>query len=496
MGGLRRILRIAQLNRRQRALGIGLLLMAAVLPRAASAQEVTVRVKIEHSDWFNCDDGPLGGPPEIYFAVTIDGNRLQNRDNQIFVNISPFTVDQEFSQRVDISRGTIPIVIEQWDADSGVTFGDDQCNISATGDEIDLLLDLTACTVSGEVSGICDVTLASPTRESFQFSVRVEEPASAPDLNVRCIHNPIWPQPGDPVTIRAQSLDGRLAPRLADTVEIWVDNQTAPALTAPGMEHTFTAGPFTGETFTYGCRIVDDGLEAWTGWRTVAVGTSSLTEAYRGRIPILYTGPRPSRLDMVFYADRDSYMGSNDPQFLNDVGNAITMSYFTEDVFLVNQDKMNYWLAEDTGTADPDCEIEAPQKSWEDAGIIFHTDDFRDCNPGGVFSSEPASFRTILHETGHRPFGLADEYPPDGGYFQTEIFPNVYSTGCAEDAVNVGRTAGDCRSFEEEVPWWFNRIWFTSDPASDDLMVDRGTRRALDNRRIHWLFDVCRGSGC
>ncbi|HEX6899379.1 MAG TPA: hypothetical protein VF789_06680 [Thermoanaerobaculia bacterium] len=489
----------------RRVLAFGVLLMAAALPRAASAQEVTVRVTIEHSQWFNCDDGPFGGPPDIYFAVTIDGNRLETRDNQISVNIGPgFTVNQEFSQRVDISRGTIPIVIEQWDADSGATGSDDQCQISATGNELDLLLDLTACTVSGEVSGVCDVTLESPSFESLEFSIRVEEPASAPGLNVRCIHDPIWPQPGDTVRITADSLDGNLGQRLADRVEIWVDNQTNPSVNAPGFNSAFTAGPYTGEKLTYGCRIVDDGLVAWTGWRTVAVGTSPLTEDYGGRIPILYTGPRSSRLDMVFYADRDSYTSSNDPQFLTDVRNAIVNSYYTEDVFLVNQDRMNYWLAEDTGRADTGCEIEAPRKSWEDAGIILHTDNLRDCAKNGVFSSEPNSFRTILHETGHRPFGLADEYCCDGGYFQTNPFPDLYSpvapifslVTCAEDAVNVGRTEADCRSFVEDVPWWFDNTWFTSDPASDDLMVDRGRRRALDNRRIFWLFDVCRGSGC
>ena len=48
----------------------------------------------------------------------------------------------------------------------------------------------------------------------------------------------------------------------------------------------------------------------------------------------------------------------------------------------------------------------------------MHKDDFRDCAPGGqrLFSSEPTSIGTVLHETGHRPFGLADEYCCDGGY--------------------------------------------------------------------------------
>ena len=486
-----------------------LLLVCATHAPLASAQQVVVRVLIERTSWFNCDDGPFGGPPEIYFKVIIDGHELNSRNDAIFTNFSPFAVNREFSQPVDFASGSVPIRIEQWDRDSGLTFDDDRCDISPNGDELDLTLDLINCQVSGEASGACATTLAG--RTPFEFQVTVDEPPSAPGLQTSCIHDPIWPQPGETVTITANALDGTLAPRLADSIEIWVDDRTGPATASPGTTLSFTAGPFSAETFTYGCRVIDDGLSIWTGWRTVAVGTSALTDAYGDRIPIMYTGSRSSRLDFVFYADRDSYSSSSDPAFLNDVRNAISNGYYADAVYLTNQDKINYWLAQATGKADPDCEIDAPTRAWEDVGLVFHTDDFRDCAPGGkrVFSTEPASFGTIRHETGHRPFGLADEYCCDGGYFQTSPFPDIYDSrtavmlpgggviiGCEDDAVNVGRTAADCRSWDEDIPWWFDDTWYTSDPDSDDLMFDRGQRRALDDRRMNWLFDVCRGAAC
>lgn len=480
-------------------------LLATALPWDAFAQNVSVRVKITASDWSDCDDGPFGGPPEIYFVVSIDGVEHSSRNNAIYTNISPFVTDDEFSQVVDFSLGVVPIVIEQWDSDGGLTFGDDQCDISSSGDAIEFDLDLATCMLSGEFTGACQTTFTS--LNFFDFEVSVEAPPSSPDLNVLCMHSPIWPQPGQAVTITARSLDGALAARSADTIEIWVNNQSAPVQTATGTISTFNAGSFTGPTFTYGCRVVDDGLQAWTSWRTVAVGTSSLTESYGGRVPILYTGTRSSRLDFVFYADEDSYTSSTDPAFLANVSNAIQNSYFTEDVFLANQDILNFWLALDTGSADAGCEIDAPQKEWEDTGIVFHTDNFRDCAKDGKFSVEPTSLRVILHETGHRPFGLADEYCCDGGYFQNEPFPDLYILpftsappesllGCTNDAVSVGRTAADCRNFEEEVPWWFNNTWYTSDPPTNDLMVDNASRQILDTRRINWLFGVCRGAGC
>ena len=470
------------------------------------AQEVVARVQVDHGSWSNCGDGPFGGPPEIYWIVTIDGQPSDNRSSAIYSNISPFNLNLEFSQRVDFTKGSVSLRIEQRDRDGGLTFDDDRCDISPVDDILDLTLDLVGCSVSGDVSGTCGTSISASG--AFRFTVFVDEPPSAPGLQVTCIHDPIWPQPGQTVTITANSLDGVLAPRLADAVEIRVDNRTAPALTMAGTTATFTSAALPGPTFNYGCRIKDDGLIAWTGWRTVAVGTSDLTAGYGDRIPVLYTGTRSSRLDMVFYADRDSYaMGSSDPAFLGHVRDALTKAYFTEDIYLDNQDKMNYWIALPGGKADPDCEIDAPQKSWEDTGIVLHTDDFRDCAPGGerVFSTEPGSFRTILHESGHLPFGMADEYCCDGGYFQAAPFPNVYHLrdanmnvplGCADDAPSVGKTAADCRSWVEPIDWWFDNTWWTSDPVSDDLMVDRQTRRELDTRRMGWLFDVCRGAGC
>jgi hypothetical protein len=476
----------------------------AVVSLESRAQQVVVRLTVTQAGWSNCDDGPFGGPPEIYWRIFIDGNLRTNESSAIESNFSPFSPDREFSQSVDFSSSPIGIEITQWDNDGGFTFGDDQCDISPVGEDIDLILDLAACTVSGELSGNCGETISSGVG-SFQFRIEVDEPPSAPGLQGTCIHSPLWPQEGDTVTITANSLDGTLSPRLADSIEIWVDDQTAPASSAMGFTSNFTTSSRSSPSFTYGCRIMDDGLTIWTGWRTVAVG-DALAGMYGGRIPVLYTGPRSSRIDLVFYADRDSYSSSSDPVFLGDVANAISNAYFTEDVFLDNQDAMNYWLAQATGKADPDCDIEAPQRAWEDAGAVFHTDTFRDCAPGGerVFSTEPTSLRTMLHETGHRPFGLADEYCCDGGYFQNNPFPNLFDVlsgspfilGCAEDAASRGLTAADCRTFDEDVPWWFDDDWYTTDPASNDLMVDNQARQPLDDRRIDWLFSECRGAAC
>jgi hypothetical protein len=316
------------------------------------------------------------------------------------------------------------------------------------------------------------------------------------------MHSPLFPQPGQAVTITANALDGNLAPKVADSIQIWVDDQVGPDASAAGNTLVFVTAPVAAPSFSYGCRLSDDGVPIFTGWRKVSVGDPADSEA----IPVLFTGPRSSRLDIVFIADEDSYTGDTDATFLTDAGNVILQAYYGYDLYLSNQDKFNFWLAKGTGNAEKvedGCDHEPPdgwddEYAFADVGAILHTDTFRDCAPDRLFSSEPTSIGTVRHETGHKPFGLADEYCCDGGYFQTDVFPDIYEEpdDCAADAPSLGRTGADCREFEEVIDWWFDSDWSVSDPASDDLMVDRGAPQANDTRRINWVYDNCASAGC
>jgi hypothetical protein len=138
--------------------------------------------------------------------------------------------------------------------------------------------------------------------------------------------------------------------------------------------------------------------------------------------------------------------------------------------------------------------------SWRDSAAILHTDTLRDCANLGLrlFSSEPGSLATVLHETGHSPFGLADEYCCDGGYFETGPNPNMWETleDCQADALALGRTAADCRTVIDARPEP-DEDWFVSDPEPDDLMnSDRRPPRAADTRRMNWFFDNCKTGKC
>jgi hypothetical protein len=178
---------------------------------------------------------------------------------------------------------------------------------------------------------------------------------------------------------------------------------------------------------------------------------------------------------------------------------------------------MNFWLADRQGDADrvaaptptdPNatrCVLTAPTNwttdySWRDTGVILHRTTFRDCANRGqaVFSAEPTSLGTVLHESGHAPFGLADEYAGAANYFEPSPWPNVYDTlaECQADAPNLGRTAAACRMFTDAQPT-SPRNWFTSEPQPNDLMnSDRHPPQAADIRRMNWFFENCKDGKC
>lgn len=324
------------------------------------------------------------------------------------------------------------------------------------------------------------------------------EPVAVPGLRVRCLHEPLWPQDGDEVTITAESLDGGLNDRTADTIEIWVDDQSDPVETEAGArEATTTAGPFDdGDTFAYGCRVEDDDDVVFSGWRRTQVGDPD-----ERPVPVVFNTADTEAIDVLFVPDEDSYSSPSDPDWLEDAHALIADFYYGEEVFVAQQRNLNFWLSQDMGTAERDdddnCILGKPDGfdsdyAFADSAGIFHTDKFRDCAGGRLFSSESGTEanRVILHETGHSPFGLADEYCCDGGYWEPDPNPNLYASeeACDDDAPDVGRTASDCREFEDDHD---GDKWWTSDPSGSDLMVNNGAVQALDSRRIDWLFDQC-----
>jgi hypothetical protein len=248
-------------------------------------------------------------------------------------------------------------------------------------------------------------------------------------------------------------------------------------------------------------------------------------------VPILYTGVPDSRLDIVFIADLIDYTGPDDPQFLADVQTAIRDAYYAADTtirnggrtFLFNQDAMNFWIALDTGeacdffVAGSTCRDHVLPNKWDttysfaDSGALVHTRNLRDFAKMDrrAFSVGTNTLDNYLHELGHSPFGLADEYCCDSYYFQPEPYPNIYSnqTDCLNDPLAAG-VVDACQlaitsnwPHHDLIKYGITTKWFRVESAANrpnDLMQDSGdhTANPADERQINWYFNECRGGAC
>jgi len=372
-------------------------------------------------------------------------------------------------------------------------------NWPGLGVRLSISILLIVLLLSGAILGMKNVEAQIPPADD-DYSI---ESYFNSRLQVQCIHEPVWPQANQPITISAKAVDGSLAPKVAGSIEI-VINSNRTELVIPSKNITssstlnYTIGPFTNLTTTvsYGCSVIDNSTSSelsFTGMKKIVIGAFSSTA-----IPVLYTGNRSSNMDILFVADNKTFSSPMDPNFLIDVQRAIGL-YYNQSIFLKNQNKTNFWIAQDMGEARNNCES-IPPANWNtaylsfDAAVILHRDDsMRDCtrNDKELSTANMATLEkegyVFVHEIGHRPFGLADEYDYGGVYESSAPWQNVFNgeQACTTDALKMGKT---CRRIPYE--YGLNK-YFTSDSQPDDMMVDNGQLNDLDNRRIEKWFENC-----
>ena len=383
-----------------------------------------------------------------------------------------------------------------------------------------------------------------------------EECVARVGLRVRCLHDPIYAEEGDTVTIYAETLDSNGDPVVADGIEIFVDDGSAPVAQAVGVDSlTYSFNPSL--AFSYACRAeraASPFPEEATSWsvefddpqlRVSLMGPQVGPPAVPGVLPVYLTGTFGERIDIVFFADDDEYGGPFDTDFLDHVRDLIWDGYFTVPWFVSFQWAFNFWIATDhTANAspkdpnDPDefCHRDEPDKfkkqfSFADSGAIVHKSACRDNagKPGlfTIWATNALRLQVVAHETGHRPFGLADEYPGAftfGGkkkLFSSEYdppHPNVFKkeNQCRE-AAGLWWNAGDCRPLfdKDGKTFWLGEPDFEAQEPNDrelqvrDLMQQTGAvvvpggdtldRYAVGNSeraRMGWFLTQCRQGRC
>jgi parallel beta-helix repeat protein len=179
-------------------------------------------------------------------------------------------------------------------------------------------------------------------------------------------------------------------------------------------------------------------------------------------IPIIKNGHPSTKIDIVFVPDTD--YGGNTKRFLTDVKFLIQNGYFGATELNNNRCKFNFYYYAQAGDYQPVCQKwDLPQNysadcSFADSAAIIFTGGGRACS-SSVFSAPPGNTTVIVHETGHKIFGMADEYCCDGGYFQPKApHPNIFHSN--SDCTSKSETPANCRNFcaEQRCDWSTNNI--------------------------------------
>ncbi|GIF75429.1 hypothetical protein [Asanoa siamensis] len=505
-----------------------------------------------------CAGGPidLTSEADFYGRTTVAG---ASTDFGEITNRSVIEPNWQATGTVDHSNATTDVKIEIFDEDNGTNFIDNQIDLTnndadrAVNFSIDLHPEDSSCYFSGDVSGPCGVEVTTEGNANdgdvadMVLMVEVNEPPQAPGRHVRCLHSPLWPQPGQTVTITAEAFgdqpDGTgLPPLIADQLDIFFSTDGGINRDKIGgsgrrttLSATRTAGP-AGSTFSYNCLAIDRLEPVSSGWHTVQVGGPPEGRA----VPVLQSAERERALDVILFAattnvraepDNPSntalltfpvYTGPRDPNFLTHAHAAVA-EMMREQLVLDNQRAVNVWIALDTAATggfrdlrngdgvDDTCQHQPPDNVGVEYGFgharaILHpatpapgnANTLRECAFGGLLSAEFGETGVFIHEIGHAAFELADEYCCDGGYFQMPLVPNVYRSrdACLADVGGLGGNAVDCRGMDSVFDPDTDDDFWVSDPATNDLMNDNAFARRADRRRMTFVFGECDRGEC
>jgi hypothetical protein len=153
-----------------------------------------------------------------------------------------------------------------------------------------------------------------------------------------------------------------------------------------------------------------------------------------------------------------------------------------------------FWLSQDTANvsldSSGDCTWSGLQNGvpFAEMQAIIHRVNCRDNADinHATFSALYGSPLIVWHEFHHAAFDLADEYPPDGGYFETADLPNVM------------KDARECALFGAE-PALCEQIgttgWWRAAPKPD-VMLDGTRENADEKRRAILIMTQCKAGQC
>lgn len=289
------------------------------------------------------------------------------------------------------------------------------------------------------------------------------------------LHDPIFPTAGQTVTYSLERVtDGTInSAELYEFVATVASDGSLSAVTPESLLQTWNAptgnlsytknGGYPANSFvTYRWVIkvaTSDGVK--TKEFRVSYATRPFPVANQPA-PVYVQGDRDDVFDVVFIPDTDI---TDLTSFRNNCRGMIRESFFDETHLRTWRRQFNYYINQQTGHATDydriatDGTHQLPsnnaQLAFAEGRCLMHQNNLRDYASGGLFSTEMQNRGTILHESGHALFGLADEY--NGGvHWQAEKFPNTWNSqsGCeaAADDYSSCKSLSDVNNFQSG--WW------------------------------------------
>jgi hypothetical protein len=281
------------------------------------------------------------------------------------------------------------------------------------------------------------------------------------------IHSPIYPTATNPVTFTLNKIEGdvvsvKLFEFVANVNSAGGLSSTTPetllqSWTSPTFPVTFTkpSGYGSNKYVTYRFEVIGNDN---TYNSSISFATSPYPVA-NAAAPVYVVGDIDRVLNSVFVPDAD--MAGNMNTFYKSVAANIDSSFHREDWVRRFRYSYNFFINPFSGTAgnfSAGTSHAYPSNdanlSFAQARIILHTADKRDFSDGRYVGTEYYNRGTILHETGHLLYGMADEYG-GGSHWQNEKNPNNWaSLALAQGAASgVGKTNADAVQMGSDSFW-------------------------------------------
>ncbi|MEY2561792.1 MAG: hypothetical protein QOG51_2207 [Verrucomicrobiota bacterium] len=281
------------------------------------------------------------------------------------------------------------------------------------------------------------------------------------------IHRPIFPAGSEQVTFTLSQIEGTV-----DSVNLYevvanvdasgnLSGATPEALlktwSSPSFPVTYTKSSGYGDNkyITYRFEVAGN---SHTYNHTISFATNPYP-VVDAAAPVYVVGDIDRVLNSVFVPDAD--MAGNMGQFLTGVADDIDLSFHREAWVRRFRSAYNFFVNPATAQAG-DYDAGTPHVypsndanlSFAQARIILHSATKRDFSDGTYVGTEYFNRGTILHETGHLLYGMADEYG-GGVHWQNDKAPNNWnSLAVAQSAApGVGKTSSDAVQIGGD-PWW------------------------------------------